>query len=76
MSLLLLPLLQPCTSFTSSGSERSGDKRQRFQQMRKQHYNMKEAMLKVWLSLGFWATYAMYLTKSCQAFGEPMPSTW
>jgi hypothetical protein len=44
-------LLQPCTSFTSSGSERSGDKRQRFQQMRKQHYNMRDAMLKVRIGL-------------------------
>jgi hypothetical protein len=40
-------LLQPCTSFTSSGSEGSVDKRRRFMQMRKQHYNMRDALLKV-----------------------------
>jgi hypothetical protein len=39
--------VQPCTSFTSSGSEGSADKRRRFQQMRKQHYNMRDALLKV-----------------------------
>ena len=39
--------LQPCTSFTSSGSQGSADKRQKFEMMRKQHYNMKDALLKV-----------------------------
>jgi hypothetical protein len=41
--------LQPCYSFTSSGSEGAGsiEKKRRFQQMRKQHYNMKAALQKV-----------------------------
>lgn len=47
--------LQPCNSFTSSGSEGSDDKRRRFEQMRKQHYNMKDALLKVSTCLPGWS---------------------
>lgn len=39
--------MQPCNSFTSSGSEGSADKRRRFELMRRQHYNMRDALVKV-----------------------------
>ncbi|WIA18307.1 hypothetical protein OEZ85_009772 [Tetradesmus obliquus] len=37
---------EPCASFNSSGSDGpvSADKKQRFEAMRKQHYNMKQAL--------------------------------
>jgi hypothetical protein len=38
--------LQPCTSGFSSGSE-GGEKRRKFEQMRKQHYNMRDALVQV-----------------------------
>jgi hypothetical protein len=40
---------QPCASFNSSGSEGPGsaDKKRRFEAMRKQHYNMKQALQQV-----------------------------
>jgi Protein phosphatase inhibitor 2 (IPP-2) len=40
---------QPCTSFTSSGSEGSVDKRRRFEARRKQHYNMRVALQQAWM---------------------------
>jgi hypothetical protein len=46
----LLPCCcQPCASFNSSGDEGPGsaDKKQRFEAMRKQHYNMKQALQQV-----------------------------
>lgn len=51
-------MAQPSTSFTSSGSEggpESAEKKRHFEEMRKQHYDMKQALQQVCHSSGLYA---------------------